>query len=103
MDYVCIFFGAVFLIAGVTFACGKGRVYSYALKNMKREEKEKIKITPLCRNVGAIIALSGIIFLVKGFWSGFLNRWFVYTIVLWLIAAGIDVYYISKSSRYINK
>ena len=33
---------------------------------MPQEEKDKIKILPLCRNIGKIIVLSGIIFLMKG-------------------------------------
>ncbi len=46
-------------------------------KNMPQEEKDKIKIIPLCRNIGEVIALNGIIFLMKGLWSGFPNHWFV--------------------------
>ena len=32
---------------------------------MTQEEKEKIKIVPLCRNIGEVIALNGLIFLLK--------------------------------------
>lgn len=103
MDYICIFFGAVFLIAGIMFASGKGYINSSAFKNMSQKDKEKIKIVPLCRNIGGMIALSGIIFLIKGFWTGFSKRGFMCTMILWLIAAGLDVWYISKSDRYLNK
>ena len=71
MDFTCIFFGVLFTVAGFVFACGKGHIHLSAWKNMPQSEKDKIKISPLCRNIGEVIALNGIIFLLKGFWSGF--------------------------------
>ena len=103
MDYTCIFFGVLFTIAGFVLAFGKGYIHLSAWKNMLQEEKEKIRIVPLCRNIGEVIALSGIIFLTKGFWSGFSNHWFVCAMIAWLIIAGLDVWYISKSDRYRNQ
>ena len=63
---------------------------------MPQEEKEKIKIVPLCRNIGEVIALNGIIFLMKGLWSGFADHWFVAAMIAWLMIAGFDVWYIEK-------
>ncbi|MGI5959132.1 MAG: DUF3784 domain-containing protein [Massiliimalia sp.] len=103
MDYTCIFFGVLFIIAGTVFALGKGHIYLTAWKNMPQKEKEKIKIGPLCRNVGEMMILNGVIFLTKGIWPAFDNRWFVWAMILWLIAAGLDVCYISKSRRYRNQ
>ena len=103
MDYTCIFFGVLFTIAGFVFACGKGHIHLSAWKNMPQEEKEKIKIIPLCRNIGEVIMLNGIIFLIKGFWAGFSNHWFVGTMIAWLIVAGLVMWYIGKSDRYRNK
>mgnify|MGYP000062489438 FL=1 len=103
MDYTCIFFGVLFTIAGVVFAFGKGHIHLSAWKNMPQEEKEKIRIVPLCRNIGEVIALNGIIFLMKGLWAGFSNHWFVCAMIAWLIVAGLDVWYISKSNRYRNQ
>ena len=85
------------------FACGKGHIHLSAWKNMPQEEKEKIKIGPLCRNIGEVIALNGIIFLMKGLWSGFVDHWFVAAMIAWLIIAGFDIWYIEKSNRYRNK
>lgn len=67
---------------------------------MPSEEKEKIDIVPLCRNVGVIIMLSGVIFLLKGLWSGFTESWFTLTMVAWFMVAGADLLYIEKSRRY---
>ena len=93
----------MFTVAGVVFACGKGHIHLSAWKNMPRAEKDKIKIVPLCRNIGGVIALCGVIFLIKGFWLGFTNCWFAAAMMGWLIAAGFDVWYIGKSQRYQNQ
>ena len=92
MDFTCIFFGVLFTIAGFLFACGKGYIHLSAWKNM-----------PHCHNIGEVIALNGIIFLIKGLWSGFSNHWFVCAMTAWLIVAGFDVWYIGKSNRYRNQ
>lgn len=52
MDFTCIFFGVLFTVAGFVFACGKGHIHLSAWKNMSQSEKDKIKIRPLCRNIG---------------------------------------------------
>lgn len=103
MNMTCIFFGALFVLAGVVFASGNVHPHIPAWKNMPQAEKETIKILPLCCNIGAVILLSGVLFLVKGFWSGFSNRGFVAAMILWLIVAGFDVWYIEKSNRYQNE
>ena len=100
MDYTCIFFGVLFTIAGVMFIFGGGYIYRSVWENMPQEEKKKIKIVPLRRNIGEVIALNGIIFLMKGLWKGFSNHWFVGGMIAWLIVAGFDVWHISKSDRY---
>ena len=96
MDYTCIFFGVLFTLGGFVFATGNGHSHLSAWKNMPPEEKEKIAIVPLCRNIGEIIALNGIIFLLKGLWAGFSDHWFVGAMVAWMIIAGFDVWHIEK-------
>lgn len=88
---------------GIVFATGNGHPHLSAWRNMPPEEKEKIAIVPLCRNIGEIIALNGIIFLLKGLWAGFSDHWFVGAMVAWMIIAGFDVWYIEKSQRYRKK
>ena len=77
-------------------------IHLSAWKNMPQSEKDKIKIRPLCRNIGEVIALNGIIFLLKGFWSAFGDHWYVGAMIAWLVVAGFDVWYIGKSKRYQN-
>ena len=103
MDITSIFFGILFTVVGTLFACGKlhGRIAAW--KNMPEEEKARIRIVPLCRNIGEMIGLSGLIFLIKGFWPGFGDHWFVAAMVAWLVVAGLDIYYIEKTHKYENR
>ena len=71
MDYTCIFFGVLFTLGGFVFATGNGHSHLSAWKNMPPEEKEKIAIVPLCRNIGEIIALNGIISCSRAFGPDF--------------------------------
>ena len=100
MDITCIVFGTVFCIAGFLLAIGKLHNYIAAWKNTPEEEKEKIKIKELCRNIGSVIFLSGIVFLINGFSPYFREHWFVGTMIAWLVFAGIDLLFIFKSKHY---
>lgn len=103
MDFTSIVFGLLFTAAGALFAMGKLHERIAAWKNMPEEEKAGIRIVPLCRNIGEMIGLSGLIFLAKGFWPGFSNHWFVAAMIAWLVVAGFDLYYIEKSHKYENR
>lgn len=100
MDFTCIFFGILFTFAGLWFAFAKGYLHLSLWKNMPQKEKDKLRIIPLCRNIGGIITLNGVIFLAKGFLPLFSSHWFVYAMIAWMILAGLDVWYIKKSNRY---
>ena len=102
MNVICIIFGMIFAAAGVLFAFGKLHPHLSAWKNMAQEEKDKINIVLLCRNIGEVILLSGIIFLLNGFLPSFREHWFTVAMIAWLIIAGLDVWFISKSKRYKN-
>ena len=65
MNGACLFLGILFLAAGIYFYSGKAVNHITAWKTMPEEEKRKIHIRPLCRNVGMMIATSGIIFLLR--------------------------------------
>lgn len=99
MNFTCIFFGLIFVLAGIWFSFGKGYLHISSWKNMPSEEKEKIDIRALSRNVGAMISLCGVIFLIGGIFVSI----FLWSMIAWLIIAGIDVYIISKTERYIIK
>lgn len=56
---------------------------------MSEEEKAKIKIIPLSRNIGEVITLNGVIFLLKGICPGFTDHWFTAAILAWMLVAGL--------------
>lgn len=103
MNITSILFGLVFFIVGIIFFVGKGHVNLSAWKSMSKDDKSQINIKPLCQNIGGMIMLCGVIFLVSGLWGRFQEKFFIWSMILWLIAAGTDVYFIGKSERYINK
>lgn len=100
MDFTCLVFGLLFCTAGIVFAFGKGHIHLQAWKQMPPDEKAKIRILPLCRNIGGMIALCGVIFVSAGVWEQFQTSAFVWTMIAWMALAAADVYYIGKSSRY---
>lgn len=100
MNGICIFFGVLFLVTGLVFACGKGHCHLRAWKQMPPDEKETIDILPLCRNIGGMIALSAIPFLIRGLFIENTSLLFVCLMGGWLILAGCDVHYINKHKRY---
>ena len=102
INYTCVLFGLLFLAAGGLFAAGKLHGHIAAWRDMPPQEKARIRIRPLCRNIGEMIALSGLVFLLGGLWPGFRDRWFVLAMIGWLVAAGADLYYIERSHRYEN-
>lgn len=103
MNFICIFFGLVFIFAGVMFSLGKVHIYLNEWKMLTQQEKENIRIQPLCMNIGTIIIFNGFIFLMKGWLTEFRNQWFVVFMMIWLLIAGVDVWYITKSNHYYKK
>lgn len=103
MDIICVILGILFFGAGVGFALGKIHKHLAAWKKMPEADKEKIKIVPLCRNIGIMIAISGVIFILKGICPIFTDTVFTSTIIIWMVFAVVDVWFISKSGRYHNQ
>ena len=65
--------GVLFIIAGLAFFFGRTHIQLFAWENMP--EQGRGRIMPLCRCVGEVIVLSGLIFLMKGLWAGFSEHW----------------------------
>ena len=88
MNFTCLILGILFAAAGVFFYSGRAVNHITA------------RIGPLCRNVGTMIFISGIIFILSGLWKAFRGDVFLWSIIAWLILSGLDVYWIGKSGRY---
>ena len=100
MNGSCLIFGVLFTAAGVLFGAGKLHSRLAAWQAMPPEEKEKIRIEALCRNIGGMIALCGLLFLLAGVSAAFQQSGFVWSMVLWLILAGADLWWIEQKGRY---
>lgn len=100
MSLTCIFFGGLFILAGILFACGKIHPHLQSWQNMHDDEKAAIRIGPLCRNAGFMIALSGVIFLAHGIFPSFDSQHFFIGMFLWLLVTGCDVCFIERSRCY---
>lgn len=103
MTYVCVFLGILSIIGGIVFAFSKIYKKMPTWQKMSNDEKKKINAELLCRNVGTMISLNGIIFILRGFCTAFSEQIFTIAIVIWMVIAVLDVYYISKSKRYKNQ
>ena len=100
MNVACVFFGILFITCGYLFRAGKLHERLNAWKNMPQAEKEKIRIAELCANIGTMILICGMIFFLAGVSEHFKEEFFVWDMILWLIASGIDVFYIEKTGKY---
>lgn len=96
MNGTCVIFGILFLAAGILFALGFLHVHMAAWKAMTEEERNAARIKPICRNVGAMIALCGIIFLVSGLSKTFMDRAFSWSMTGWILLSCLDLYHINK-------
>lgn len=102
MNISCLLFGILFLTAGALFALGRLHERIAAWQKMSEAERHAVDIVPLCRNIGGMIMLCGLIFLAAGVFDGFFRHAFVWAMIAWMILSGFDVWYIEKSGRYIH-
>ena len=63
--------GVLFIIAGLAFFFGRTHIQLFAWENMP--EQGRGRTMPLCRCMGEVIVLSGLIFLMKGCGQAFRN------------------------------
>ncbi len=96
----CYVFGAIFTIAGILFAMGLLHEHLKEWKAMTDEERAGVNAKPLCRNIGGMIVLCGILLLLNGFSETLREQYFTWCMIGWLVLSGLDVYYIGKSKRY---
>ncbi len=100
MNGTCLIFGILFLGAGIAFFTGKAHVHMKAWKRMPEEEKAGIRIVPLCRNIGMVIGLAGLVFLASGISASFKSNFFTWGMIAWMVICGADLIFIEKSGRY---
>lgn len=96
----CIVFGAAFLVLGILFYVGKAMFLIPGWTQMTKQEKVEIRIVPLCKNVGSLIALSGIILLCGAAFPGFMETGLRWAMIGWLVLCVLNLLFISRSGRY---
>ena len=103
MSFICLFIGILFLLIGILFANGKLLRYMKAFNEMSEADKEVFQVEKLYRNIGLMIASSGVIFVLNGISEIFSKQGFMIAIMLWLVAAIIDLMYIEKQKQIVMK
>ena len=101
MNIGCILFGILFIIGGNWFSMGNAYTHLRAWQEMPEKQRQSIRIRPLCRNIGGMIVLCGCIFVAGGIFRLCGRPSFLFLMVLWMISAGIDIWMIEKSGRYL--
>lgn len=103
MNLYCVVFGLVFLAVGIAFFFGAASHWIKGWREMPKEERDKIRMDKLRKNIGGVFWTAGIIFLVSGFSVSFFNAAFTWCILIWFVLTGIDIAFITKSKRYRSK
>ncbi len=99
----CLAFGIFFIAAGLILAFTKAYTKMQFWTSLSPEEQEEIRVVPLCRNLGAMIGLCGLIFLMAALWSWFYQHAFIWCMIAWFVLGFFDAYKISKAGWYINE
>ncbi|WP_018591298.1 DUF3784 domain-containing protein [Terrisporobacter glycolicus] len=99
---VLLMFSIMFMIVSYALYTGKALKYMKSYEAMRDEDKEKIKVIPLCRNISVAIFLAAIIFFIAACSLEFRENFFQWFIVIWTIGCAIDLWYINKSKKYEN-
>ena len=98
----CYAISVIALAGGVLFFTGKGASYIKGYANMPDEEKKKIKIKPLCKNVSVAFFTIAVIFAAAGYSEAFRLNYLKWAMIGWMVLCCADALYISKSGRYIQ-
>lgn len=92
--------GILFLAGGAFFFSGSAIPRMKGWKALSDEEKRKIRVGALGKNVGIVLSAAGILFELAACFRPFREQAFLWSIIFWLILTGMDVYDMEKSKRY---
>ena len=100
MNIICIVLGMTFIVIAIAFFLGIALNWIKAYREMPKKEQQKIRTDRLSKNVGCVFLSCGIILAVSGFSTDFKDAAFLWCMIIWLMLTGIDVAFITKSTRY---
>ncbi len=102
MNITCIAFGGVLLIFGVLFFVTKlYRLFPF-WKKMSFEERAKLNMKAISRNIGVMICVCALILLAAGLWEFFYTKVFIWAMILWFVAVVMDAILIATKKKYLN-
>ena len=99
----CYVISAVMLVIGAAFFTGKAASYIKGYRDMPEDEKAKINIKPLCRNMSVLFFAAAVIFGITGYFETFRELYFKWAMLGWLVLCVLDLVFINKSKRYVKK
>ncbi len=102
-DILCLVLGVVIIVFGILTATGWLLPHLSSWKAIDAKEKEKIRVAPLCHNIGAMMGVAGVIFILYALITPYTQTAFTLTIGAWFVVAIVDIVYIAKSKRYRNE
>lgn len=103
MNFTCIALSMALLVTGIIFFTGRGIPRIKAWQNTSQAERDSIDADRLGRNVAVLFLLAGVFILLAGVNMIFRENIFIWCMIGWFVLAGADIYFISKSGRYIKK
>lgn len=102
MNLYCIIFGIIFFILGITFLMEIAPSWIKEWRETPECDKKKVNIRLISKNVGFVFLTASAIFMISSFNQSFKENYFLWCMIIWLIGTGVDVAFISKSTRYKN-
>lgn len=103
MTVLCGILGLGTLITSAVFFTGFGLQWIPGWKLLSTEEKSKINSKKLSRNISIIFFLVSCIFLISGISPLFLEKYFLWSMIFWMVITSVDAYWISKTTKIMIK
>lgn len=96
MNLYCIIFGIMFISTSIIFLSKKGGSLVQKWVLTPNTNVDKALCESLSKNISLVFLFAGLIFLLSGFIKAIFDSAFIWLMIIWFIAVGIDVYFISK-------
>lgn len=98
----CYMVSIALFIISIVFFSGKGAAYIKGYRIMPEEEKRRINIKALCKNLGAMLFLAAVIFGIAGCFEVFKTDFLKWAVAGWMALCFADIVFMNKSKQYIN-
>lgn len=100
---ICYVISLIMFVTGIMFFNTKAKEYINGYKNLSNNEKSKIDIKNLCRNISILFFLSSIIWGLAGYSEVFKRTYLVWSVLIWIVICILNIIIINKFKLYIKK